>query len=252
MSGPVVYTVDIETRPNEVYSWGLFDQNISVNQIINPGGVMMFAAKQYGDKKIEAHCEWDGHSEMVARAWEIFDDADYIVSYNGANFDTKHLKAAWVQAGLTPPSPWREIDLLRTVRKLNLPSRKLSYVTSALGLDHKTDPGGFETWVQILRGEGSVQTQARNRMVKYCKNDVMITEQLFERLRPWVDGLNLPLYEGEENREACTRCNSTDLHRRGWAYTTTYRYRRYRCNGCGGWLRSKRSEKLLNTELRNA
>lgn len=247
-----IYTLDIETKPNEVYTWGLFDQNIGISQIIRPGGVMMFAAKRYGDKKIEAHCEWDDYTAMVTRAWEIYDAADYIVSYNGAHFDTKHLQAAWVQAELPPPSPWREIDLLRTVRKLQLPSRKLQYVCSTLGLDHKTDPGGFETWVQILRGEGEEQAKARNRMVKYCKNDVKITEQLFDRLRPWITGMNLPLYGEDSTEMACTRCSGTNLTRRGYAYTTTYRYQRYRCNGCGGWLRSKKSEPFTNAELRNA
>jgi hypothetical protein len=146
---------------------------------------------------------------------------------------------------MSPPSPWRDVDLYRTVKKFNWPSRKLAFVCQQLGLDLKTDPGGFSTWTDILTGEGKARDSARKRMEKYCANDVRITGQLFERLRPWIDGLNVPLYDDEsEDLLACNRCGSEDVVRRGFAYTTTARYQRFRCGGCGGWLRSRKSESL--------
>lgn len=242
---PEIWTVDIETKPNEVYAWGLRDQNIGLSQIISVGGLMMFAAQKYGSRNVEAHAEWDSVEDMVRRAHEIYDAADYIVTYNGARFDNKHLRAAWCELGLPPPSPWRDIDLYKTVGKFQWPSRKLAFVCERLGLDHKTDPGGFGTWDQIIRGEGKEQESARRRMVKYCKNDVRITTQLFDRLLPWVDGLNLPLisdFPDSDNVLRCTRCASSAVQSRGWAYTTTYRYRRYCCTDCGGWMRARKSE----------
>ena len=77
-----------------------------------------------------------------------------------------------------------------------------------LGLDLKGDPGGFETWDHILRGTDEQKAKARARMVKYCKNDVRITSQLFTRLTPWIDGLNIPLITGDGETESCTRCGS--------------------------------------------
>lgn len=255
---PEIWTIDIETRPSEVYAWGLRDQNIGINQIIRPGGLLMFAAQKHGNKTVEARTEWDGYEDMVGRAWEIYDAADYIVTYNGARFDNKHLRAAWAELGMAPPSPWRDVDLFKTVGKFNWPSRKLAFVCQKLGVDHKTDPGGFETWDHILRGTEAQQIRARRRMVKYCKNDVFITTQLFHRLLPWIDGLNVPLISGGNDGDTsgdeatCTRCGGTSIQQRGWAYTTTYRYKRYRCMGCGGWMRDKRSEPTPNAELRNA
>lgn len=256
---PVIWTVDIETKPILGYTWGLWQQNISLPQIVDPGGIMMFAAKQYGEKDIEAHCEWDDADAMVSRLHEIYDAADYIVTYNGASFDNKYISRAFVERGITPPSPHRDLDLLKVVRKrFAFPSKKLSYVCGALGLDLKTDPGGFQTWVDILSPQTPEDTraEAKDRMEQYCRNDVAITEQLFDRLKPWVDGLNVPLYSDANPFDAepvpsCNRCGSTNLQRRGWAYTTTYRYRRYQCRACGGWLREKRSESTPS-ELRNA
>ena len=246
---PNIFVVDIETRPTEAYVWGLRDQNVGLSQVIRPGGLLMFAAQERGKKRVETHAEWNGYEDMVKRSWEIYDAADYIVTYNGASFDNKHFKAAWAELGLTPPSPWRDIDLYRTVRKFQWPSRKLAFVCKQLGLDHKTDPGGFETWDHILRGTDEQKVKAQRRMSMYCANDVRITAQLFERLLPWVDGLNVPLYV-EADKPACTRCGSEKVQRRGWAYTTTLRYARFACMDCGGWMRSKSSESHPAASLR--
>jgi hypothetical protein len=195
---------------------------------------------------------------MVARSHEIYDQADYIVTYNGARFDNSWLRAVWAEAGLNPPSPWRDVDLYRTVRKFNWPSRKLAFVCQQLGLDLKTDPGGFATWDHILRGTPEQQVKARNRMVKYCKNDVLITTQLYDRLLPWIDGLNVPLFDSGGNDTgtsqgvaSCTRCGGSKIHSRGWAYATATRYKRFQCKDCGGWMRAAKSEPVVSAVLRN-
>ena len=145
-----IWTVDCETRPHEVYTWSLHQEHHSLSDLIQPGGVMMFAAKKLGGK-MESHAEWDGREKMIHRLWEIYDSADAIISYNGVSFDHKHFRAEWALAGLPPPSPWIDIDLLKTVRRMNLPSRKLAYATAAFGLESKMDPGGMEMWRQIIR-----------------------------------------------------------------------------------------------------
>jgi hypothetical protein len=257
---PEIYCVDIETRPNEVFTWGLRDLSVGLSQIIRPGGLLMFAAQDVHAKKIEAHAEWDGYEKMVQRAHEIYDRADYIVTFNGARFDNKHLRAAWAELELAPPSPWRDIDLYKTVGQFQWPSRKLAFVCQQLGLDLKSDPGGFDTWVQILKGQDEAKKlQAQRRMIRYCKNDVAITTQLFHRLKPWISGLNVPLYSGGSDADTsqgvamCTRCGGDRIHSKGWAYTTTYRYRRFVCMDCGGWMRAAKSEPLPNKDLlRNA
>ena len=44
--------LDIETTPMQVYTWGLWDQNIGINQIIKPTEMMCFGAKWQGKKKV--------------------------------------------------------------------------------------------------------------------------------------------------------------------------------------------------------
>jgi hypothetical protein len=153
---------------------------------------------------------------------------------------------------MTPPSPHRDIDLLRVVKKqFKFPSHKLDYVCRSLGLDTKLETGGMDLWTRCMGGDEAAQ----RKMLRYNRQDVKVTAQLFDRLIPWIDGLNLPLYSDDDDEDAaprCLKCGGDNLHSRGWAYATTYRYKRFRCMDCGGWLRDKKSEPTPNTGLRNA
>lgn len=255
MSGPNIWVYDIETTPNLVYAWGLWDQNIGINQIVQPQDILCFAAHKIGTNKIEAHASWDGYEQMLNRMHEIMDEAHYMVGYNHAGFDNKHVRAAFAKAGMSPPSPHRDIDLMRVVKKqFKFPSNKLDFVCRALGLDTKIETGGMDLWTRCLNGD----EKAQRKMLKYNRQDVKVTTQLFQTLLPWIDGLNVPLFSGGSDEDTstdaakCTRCGGENLQARGWAYTTTYRYKRYRCTDCGGWLRDKKCEPTPNAELRNA
>jgi len=46
-----ILMLDIETTPMQVYTWGLWDQNIGINQIIKPTEMLCFGAKWQGKKE---------------------------------------------------------------------------------------------------------------------------------------------------------------------------------------------------------
>lgn len=239
-NGPAIWVYDIETTPNLVHAWGLWDQNISINQIVTPQDILCFAAHKVGTKKIEVHAAWNGYDEMIARMHEIFDDADLLVGYNNAGFDDKLCAASFVKAGMDPPSPHRALDLLRVVKKnFRFPSHKLDYVCKALGLETKLETGGMDLWTKSMDGD----VAAQKKMLKYNKQDVKVTTLLLERLIPYCS-INVPLYSDEDDAAAmvCTKCGSDHVTSRGFAYTTGSRYRRYQCQSCMGWLRARKAE----------
>ena len=47
---------------------------------------------------------------------QLMDEADVMVGWNSAAFDRKHLNREFLQAGMTPPSPSREVDLMKVVK----------------------------------------------------------------------------------------------------------------------------------------
>lgn len=231
-----ILTLDIETSPNVAYSWGLFNQNIGLSQLVKPSEVMCFAAKWHHRKSTEFYSvHWDGKDSMLKHAHQMLSDADAVVHYNGTSFDVPHLHREFALAGMPPPAPFAQIDLLRAVRKnFRFTSNKLDHVASQFGLGNKVAHEGFGLWVKTMAGEDA----AWRRFRKYCKGDVVLTEQLYDRLLPWIaPHPSVPLHDGVE--DGCPNCGSASRQQRGYAYTAVSRYVRYSCNACGRWYRGR-------------
>lgn len=241
-----ILILDIETAPNLAHVWGLWKQDVGLPQLLEPGRVIAFAAKWYGDKKVEFRSDYhDGHEKMVMRAHALMSEADTIVHYNGTTFDIPWLHTEFVKAGLVPPAPHKDLDLLKVVKKqFRFPSNKLMFVTKALGLSGKLTHTGHQMWVDCLLGEPDEKRKAWNLMRRYNKRDVVTTEELYTKLLPWVAGHpHMGLFIDSEN-PVCPRCESTNLQRRGSASARNYTYPRFQCQDCGGWSKGSKRERV--------
>lgn len=242
--GIKILTIDIETRPNLAYVWGLWDQNIGLNQIEETGTVISWAAKWHGDRKVHfASDHHDGHAEMVRKAWEMLDEADAVIGYNSKAFDMKHLNREFVLAGMPPPSPYIDIDLLTVVKqRFKFTSNKLQHIATELGIGSKVQHSGFDLWLACMRGD----EKAWKTMKRYNMQDVVLTEQVYERLLPWIKiHPHLGLYGG--NPEACPRCGHSDITKRGFAHTRTSSYQIVQCKKCGGYSRTNKVEERVKS-----
>ena len=231
-----ILIIDIETKPNLAWVWGLWNQNIGINQINEVGTVFSFAAKWHNEKTIYfASDHHDGHQTMIEKAWQLVDDADAIVHYNGKAFDMKHLYREFLLCHLDPPSPHTDIDLLHTVkRRFKFSSNKLQFVSEQLGLAGKVQHDGFDLWKRCMEGDD----KAWNIMRRYNKQDVVLTEQVYNKLLPWIPNHpNRAVIDNKPN--ACPRCLSTTFHARGFRHTQTSTYRRYQCNDCRSYFQDK-------------
>lgn len=235
-----ILVLDIETFPNLAFVWGLWDQNVGLNQLVESGSVACFAAKWVGEKKIHFHSEHSsGREAMLSAAWDLVNEADVIVHFNGTSFDMKWLRSEWVREGMLPPSPYSEIDLC-TVAKRNFkfPSNKLDYLATELLGEGKVKHSGFDLWVGCMAGD----EKSWKQMEKYNRADVDLTERLLERLRPWVKNLPNPALYGaaQDGEHTCPQCGSADVKQQGLSYTALGAYQRYRCTPCGRWSRGSK------------
>ena len=235
-----ILTLDIETSPVLAHVWGLWQQNVGLNQIMEATEVLCWAAKWYGEDDIMfASTFWDDKEEMLHRIWELLDEADVVVHYNGRRFDVPHLNREFLENDFLPPSPYKQIDLLQTSKsQFKFPSNKLDYVAQTLGIGAKIKHAGHQLWVDCMLGN----KEAWAKMEEYNKEDVVLTEKLFEKYKPWIKGMpNAALYQEETGELTCPLCGGTDVHKRGFAYTALSMFQRYRCNDCGKWFRGNKN-----------
>jgi uncharacterized protein YprB with RNaseH-like and TPR domain len=175
--------LDIETTPMQVYTWGLFDQNISINQIIKSTEMLCFGARWLGEKKvIFKSVHHDGKQAMLEQLHKMMDEADVLVGWNSAGFDHKHINREFLENGIKPPSPVKDLDLM-SITKSNFlfPSNKLDYVAQKLGVGSKVKHSGFNLWIECMEGN----PKSWKEMKAYQIQDVNLLVDLYDLLIPW-------------------------------------------------------------------
>lgn len=175
----------------------------------------------------------NGREEMLSKLHGCLDEADVVVTYNGKSFDTPVANREFLLLGLAKPAPYTQVDLYRVVRsEFRFASNKLDHIVQQLGIGSKVAHPGHTLWQKCLEGD----EKSWNLFRKYNKQDVVLLEELYDRLLPWIPSHpNRRLYGGD----GCPKC-SGELAPRGYAYTNTGEYRRYRCRDCGAWSRDTR------------
>lgn len=230
--------LDIETAPHRAYVWGLFDQRIATNQIVEHGYTLCFAAKWLGERGvIFERRKGSNPRPMLRRVHELLDEADAVVHYNGQRFDVPTLQGEFVRNGFTPPSPFKQVDLLRTCRRqFRFASNKLDFVSQHLGMGGKVAHKGMELWAKCMADDPASWAV----MERYNKRDVRLLETLYQRILPWIQ--NHPNWGAYRGGHECPKCGSDKLQARGYETTQTRTYQRWKCNGCGAWSRSIKCE----------
>jgi hypothetical protein len=245
-TGPKIGTIDIETAPIEGRTWGLYDQNIGLNQIVTEWAILSFCYKPFGgDRRSVIYMDTSSKEdprddyELCAALWELLHDNDILITQNGKRFDLRKIRARLIMHGFPPPSPVKVEDTMLMARQVAaFTSNKLEWLSEYLSKTnkskHKAFPG-FELWSECLAGN----PKAWAAMRKYNIPDVLATEQVYLRLRPWVRGhTNLAVYLDGETM-VCPVCASKKLREDGFMFTNVGKYKRYNCGGCGAWSRSR-------------
>jgi DNA polymerase elongation subunit (family B)/predicted RNA-binding Zn-ribbon protein involved in translation (DUF1610 family) len=240
-----ILLLDIETSPHSVYAWGLFKQNISLSQVKDTSRVLCSAYKWLGERKTNFTSEWtDGVDGMLEKMYNVIEEADAIVTYNGNRFDLPTLNKEFLLTGYRPPAPYKSVDLYRTVKnKFRFASNKLDHVAQQLGLGSKTDHYGFQMWLDVMDGN----KKAQKLMETYNKQDVVLLEKVYDIVLPWI--ANHPNRSHHSGSAVCPNCGSKSLQHRGFAITAVGRQQRYQCQDCGKW--SKASESCEKTPKEN-
>lgn len=233
-----ILLIDIETSPEKSWAWGRWKQNIAPVQLIEQSKLLCFSYKWYGEKGKAVNISMRDYSEgeVILAAHRLLDEADVVVAHNAWGFDVKMLNRFFVETGLTPPSPFKVVDTLQVVKKnFRFPANSLKSVGQSLNLRlQKLSNDGFGLWLGCMEND----PKAWKEMIKYNNMDVDAMEEMYERVRPWINNHPNPaMYGGEAN--GCPKCGSKNLNKRGFYNTQAQRYQRLQCKDCGGWSRER-------------
>ena len=144
---------DIETAPNLVHTWGVYEQ--TALEVVRPWYILCFAYKWLDEKQThvvslpdyEKQYKKDPENdyEVVKRLHELFNEADIVIAHNGNNFDQKKVHARFLVHGFDPPINYKQIDTLKEARKhFRFDSNRLNDLGTPVSYTHLTLPTNRE------------------------------------------------------------------------------------------------------------
>lgn len=256
--GPKVLVLDVETAPIVSHTWGIWEQNVGLNQIKSDWHILSWAAKwlgdppskiMYMDQRKAKNIEDD--SLILKGIWDLIDECDIVLTQNGKQFDAKKLNARFILNGFKPPKPYKHIDTKEIAKRhFAFTSNKLEYMTDKLCKKYKkikhAEFGGFELWKECLAGN----IRAWREMEKYNKYDVLSLEELYTKLAPWDRTVDFNLYT--ESHDTKCNCGSSKLQKRGFQFSTSGKFQKFQCQDCGSWCTAKGAKNNLMSKDKRA
>lgn len=238
MSGPKVLLYDIETFPNISYTWGKWEQNVI--QFVKEWELASIAYKWLEETE-QPKCfsrRTLSEKDLVGKLREVLDEADIVIAHNGDEFDLKKAKAKFIQFNFPPLTLNRSIDTKKIAKsQFAFNSNSLNDLGVTLKLGKKLDTGGFDLWLKCMAGDRT----AWATMEKYNKQDVILLEKVYLKLRAWAPTHpNLSLFN---DRPGCPVCGCERVHSNGFRVTTKTKQHRFRCANCGHSFIGKKDKK---------
>lgn len=240
---PRILIWDIESSFNAVLAFQLRqDGYIPHQNIIQERHLYCIGYKWFGERQIHSisilddpkRFKKDHHDDyyVVSEFRKVLEEADIQVYHHGNKFDMPMFNARMAFHGFPPLPKLATIDTKQVASKhFKFNSNRLDYLGKFLGYKGKME-NPSDLWIDAYHGD----VTAIKHMVKYCKQDIDITEFVYKTLAPFmrVQNVNMNMFL-EGARCPSTACGSTNLQWRGYNRTRTNKYRRFQCNECGAW-----------------
>lgn len=186
MTKPKRLFFDIETSFNIVSCWKTgYKLNISPENIIKERAIICICYKWEGEKKVHS-LNWDVNQSdktLLQTFIKVANEADELIGHNGDKFDLPWIRTRCLFHKISMFPSYTSLDTLKKARSLfNFNSNKLDYIASFLGLGHKNEMR-FSDWTKIVLDKS---TAALTKMITYCKKDVTLLEEVYNKLQPYI------------------------------------------------------------------
>lgn len=249
MSKIILFDIETSLMKFEITGFGLGNvpEYLSHKSIVQDWSIICACWKELGKNTVHSTSVSDNPKrlsadpyddlEVVKRLHKMFLSADILIGHNCDSFDVKKFNARVIYHGLKPIPPIRTVDTLKEARKIaKFTSNRLDYLGQLLGVGGKleTESG---LWEKAMKGD----LPAIKRMVRYCKRDVRLLEDVYLKLRPHMkshpntassDTLNCPKCDSDRRVKVNNRITASGIRRV-----------QYQCKDCGGYYTERMSLK---------
>lgn len=224
--------MDVEVSPNIGFFWQSGHQiSVGYDSIIKERAIICICYKWEGKPKVY-HLTWDKNQndkKMIQDFIKVADSADEIVGHNGDRFDIKWIRTQALKHGISWTPYINTIDTLKIARNsFKFNSNRLDYLGKALLNRGKTETG-YDLWKDICLKNCK---KSMAKMVKYCKNDVVLLEQVFEKFRPFIK----PKLSYSTDRGNCPECDSSNMNINRTVFLPSGNKKvQFLCKDCGSY-----------------
>jgi uncharacterized protein YprB with RNaseH-like and TPR domain len=204
---------DIETSPNIGLFWEAgFKKNIDYSNIIKERAIICICYKWEDDKEVHS-LHWDSKQDdkkMLLAFINVANQANELIGHNGDKFDLAWIRTRCLFHKIDMLPKYVTIDTLKVARsKFRFNSNRLNYIADFLGIGQKIKTE-YSLWKDILLNK---DPEAMEKMIKYCKKDVVLLEKVFKELNNHIEAKTHYGVAFGHDKSGCPECGSYELQR---------------------------------------
>jgi len=202
---------DIETSLQVHLHWGAgYQQDLNYKSIVKERQIICVCWKWEGEKKVHS-LDWGKgcDKKLLQRFIKEMNRATELVAHNGDRFDLKWIRTRALFHGIDMRHKYDTVDTLKEAKKyFRFNSNGLDYITRLLNVGGKIETGGWEAWEQITLYNDKKHLK---QMIKYCKNDCVILEKVFNKLKKYTEPKIHRAALVDNERWTCPDCGNEHL-----------------------------------------
>lgn len=184
---------DIETSRVSAKLWNTGKQYVNFKQLKSDTTIISISWKWLGENKIHS-LTWDKNhcdKKMVSEFLKSYNKATLIVTQNGEKFDNKLINTRAAKHSLFVDMHIKSFDIYKMAKRyFRLSSYSMAYMANFFGLTLKQSHEGILMWDMIEEGTQAQQKEYLKKMVDYNCGDIVTTEDLFFKLRPYFENVS--------------------------------------------------------------
>lgn len=214
-----------------VTSWDLWRPRLSHENIQQESFVISAAWKWLDEKAVhETHLDPRRPTDdkpVIKELHAVLSGADVLIGHNMDRFDLRKFNARAIKHGLPPLTKKPTVDTLKVARSVfAFNSNRLDYLGKFLCGTGKI-PTTYGLWLKVMEGD----SKALATMVRYNKADVVLLEQIYKKLLPYIKNHpNLALFS--KTGMCCPNCGSTNARRDGYRFNRLTKRQVWQCVSC--------------------